>query len=194
MQSLPPDVLNEQVEIRRFVDTDWHGAGRQAGRQDGQHGHEQAEGHGVWGVWHEVVAAGESYDNDPASTEQDARSHWLLPPPFEIWVAVEDGDVLGTYKMGPNKGRLGDHVANASFMVSTRARGRGLGRALGEHCLDRARERGFTAMQFNAVVSTNTVAVRLWRSLGFIIVGTVPDGFRSTKHGLVDFHIMYRQL
>jgi L-amino acid N-acyltransferase YncA len=188
------------VEIRRFVDTDWHGGGEHGGRpgdQPGDHSGQPGDhggGHGVWDVWHEVVAAGESYDNDPASTEQDARSHWLLPPPFEIWVAVEDGEVLGTYKVGPNRGRLGDHVANASFMVSTRARGRGLGRALGEHCLERARERGFTAMQFNAVVSTNTVAVRLWRSLGFIIVGTIPDGFRSTKHGLVDFHIMYRQL
>ncbi|MEV4509696.1 GNAT family N-acetyltransferase [Dactylosporangium sp. NPDC049525] len=184
------------MEIRRFVDTDWHGGGEPADehRSEPGDGHGDRGGHGVWDVWHEVVAAGESYDNDPASTEQDARSHWLLPPPFEIWVAVEDGDVLGTYKVGPNKGRLGDHVANASFMVSSRARGRGLGRALGEHCLDRARELGFTAMQFNAVVSTNTVAVRLWRSLGFIIVGTIPDGFRSTKHGLVDFHIMYRQL
>jgi L-amino acid N-acyltransferase YncA len=161
------------VEIRRFADTDWPG---------------------VWDVWHEVVSAGESYDNAPDSTEADARAHWLLAPPFEIWVAVEDGGVLGTYKVGPNKGALGAHVANASFMVSSRARGRGLGRGLGEHCLDRARELGFTAMQFNAVVSTNTVAVRLWRSLGFIIVGTIPDGFRSTRHGLVDFHIMHRYL
>jgi ribosomal protein S18 acetylase RimI-like enzyme len=98
------------------------------------------------------------------------------------------------YKIGPNRGKLGAHVSNASFMVSSRARGRGLGRILGEHCLDRARELGYRAMQFNAVVSTNTVAVRLWRSLGFIIVGTIPDGFASPKHGLVDFHIMYRPL
>ncbi|WP_238016034.1 GNAT family N-acetyltransferase [Dactylosporangium sp. AC04546] len=161
------------VEIRRFADTDWPG---------------------LWEVWHEVVAAGESYDNDPASSESDARAHWTSLPGFEVWVAVEDGDVLGTYKVGPNKGKLGAHVANASFMVSSRARGRGLGRTLGEHCLDRARQLGFTAMQFNAVVSTNTVAVRLWRSLGFIIVGTIPDGFQSTKHGLVDFHIMHRYL
>ncbi|GGM75709.1 GNAT family N-acetyltransferase [Dactylosporangium sucinum] len=161
------------VEIRRFADTDWAG---------------------LWDVWHEVVAAGESYDNDPASSEHDARAHWIGLPGFEVWVAVEDGDVLGTYKVGPNKGKLGSHVANASFMVSSRARGRGLGRTLGEHCLDRARQVGYTAMQFNAVVSTNTVAVRLWRSLGFIIVGTIPDGFQSTKHGLVDFHIMHRYL
>jgi GNAT superfamily N-acetyltransferase len=161
------------VEIRRIADDDWPG---------------------VWDVWHEVVSAGESYDNAPDSTEADAREHWLLPAPWEEWAAVEDGDVLGMYKVGPNRGQLGAHVANASFMVSSRARGRGLGRTLGEHCLDRARRLGYTAMQFNAVVSTNTVAVRLWRSLGFIIVGTVPDGFRSTKHGLVDFHIMHRYL
>jgi len=158
------------VEIRRFADTDWPG---------------------LWDIWHEVVSAGESYDNAPGSTEADARAHWQFQ---EVWVAVEDDDVLGTYKVGPNKGRLGAHVANASFMVSSRARGRGLGRILGEHCLDRARALGYTAMQFNAVVSTNTVAVRLWRSLGFIIVGTIPDGFQSTRHGLVDFHIMHRYL
>ncbi|MFB9444401.1 GNAT family N-acetyltransferase [Dactylosporangium vinaceum] len=161
------------VEIRRFADSDWPG---------------------VWDVWHEVVAAGESYDNAPDSTEADARGHWLPAPPWEQWVAAEDGAVLGTYKIGPNKHALGAHVANASFMVSSRARGRGLGRTLGEHCLDRGRALGYSAMQFNAVVSTNTVAVRLWRSLGFIIVGTVPDGFQSTRHGLVDFHIMHRYL
>jgi L-amino acid N-acyltransferase YncA len=161
------------VEIRRYADSDWPG---------------------TWEVWREVVAAGESYDNDPGSTEAEAREHWLLPAPWEQWVAVEGGAVLGIYKVGPNRGKLGAHVANASFMVSEKARGRGLGRTLGEHCLDRARQVGYRAMQFNAVISTNTVAVKLWRSLGFIIVGTVPDGFDSARHGLVDFHIMHRYL
>ncbi|MEV6926388.1 GNAT family N-acetyltransferase [Dactylosporangium sp. NPDC051485] len=161
------------MEIRRYTERDWPG---------------------TWTIWREVITAGESYDNAPDSTEDQAREHWLLPAPWEQWVAVDGDEVLGMYKVGPNRGRLGAHVANASFMVSSRASGRGLGRTLGEHCLDRARELGFAAMQFNAVVSTNTVAVRLWRSLGFTIVGTVPDAFQSTKHGLVDLHIMHRYL
>ena len=109
-------------------------------------------------------------------------------------MAVDGDEVLGTYKVGPNRKTLGDHVANASFMVGSRSRGRGVGRALGEHCLDRARQQGFAAMQFNAVVATNTSALRLWRSLGFIIVGTIPDGFRHPRYGLVDFHVMHRFL
>lgn len=163
----------DSVEIRRYRDGDWAG---------------------LWRVWHEVAVAGDTYEYPPDSTEEDARGYWLLPPPYEVWVAVEGDDMLGTYKVGPNRSGLADHVANASFMVGSHARGRGLGRTLGEHCLDRARALGYPAMQFNAVVSTNTSALRLWRSLGFIIVGTVPDGFRHRQHGLVDFHIMHRYL
>jgi L-amino acid N-acyltransferase YncA len=166
-------VLNVQVEIRRFLDADWPG---------------------LWEVWHEVVASGATYDYPPDTTEREARALWLLPPPAEVWVAVEGEEVLGTYKVSPNRIGLGDHVANGSYMVSARVRGRGIGRALAEHSLVRARELGYTAMQFNAVVSTNTRAIALWRSLGFIIVGTVPSGFRHSALGTVDFHIMHRFL
>jgi GNAT superfamily N-acetyltransferase len=161
------------VEIRRFQDGDWPG---------------------LWDVWHAVVAAGDTYYFDPDTPEEQARREWLLPPPAETWVAVEGGTVLGTYLMQPNHGGLGDHVANAGFMVAPAARGRGLGRALAEQCLDRARAVGYSSMQFNAVVATNVRALALWRALGFIIVGTVPNAHRHPKFGAVDIHIMHRFL
>ena len=161
------------VEIRPFEPGDWPG---------------------VWRIWESVAIAGDTYDYPPESTEVDARAYWLLPPPAQVWVAVEGDTVLGTYKIAPNRHGLGDHVANGSYMVSPHTRGRGVGRALGEHSLDAARAAGYAAMQFNAVVSTNTNALRLWRALGFIIVGTIPNGFRHQRLGLVDFHIMHRFL
>src|SRR3954462_3820357 len=109
----------------------------------------------------------------------------MQPPPTEIWVAVEADSVLGSYISGPNKPDLGSHVATASYIVAPSARGRGVGRALGEHSLVRARERGFVSMQFNAVVETNTAAIALWQSLDFSIVGTVPAAHRHPEHGLV---------
>ncbi len=166
-------MLNVQVEIRRFVDGDWPG---------------------VWEILHSVIEAGDTYEYPPGASAAEGRALWLVAPPAEVWVAVDGGRVLGSYKIGANRIGLADHVANGSYIVSTEARGRGVGRALGEHSLLRARELGFAAMQFNAVVSTNTSALRLWRSLGFIIVGTVPNGFRHSRFGLVDFHIMHRFL
>jgi GNAT superfamily N-acetyltransferase len=148
----------------------------------------------IWPIWHEVVTAGDSYTWDPETEEPAARTVWMLPPPAEVWV-VEDGDrIVGTAVLKPNQPGLGDHVANAGFMVDPAASGRGVGRVLAERVLDWAREVGYTGMQFNAVVSTNTRAIGLWRSLGFEIVGSVPDAFRHRVHGPVDLHVMYRPL
>jgi L-amino acid N-acyltransferase YncA len=110
-------------------------------------------------------------------------------------VAVDDdGSVLGSAKAGPNRPARGSHVATASFMVANAARGRGVGRALGEWVLSWAREQGYAAMQFNAVVETNLAAVALWHDLGFEVVGTVPEAFDSRTHGRVGLHVMYRPL
>ena len=144
----------------------------------------------IWPIWHRVVAAGESYCWEPDTGQSAARELWMLPPPAEVWVAV-DRTVVGTALVKPNQPGLGDHVANASFMVEPGAAGRGVGRPLAERVIARARETGYRAMQFNAVVSTNERAVRLWRSLGFEIVGTVPRAFRHRTLGPVDLHIMY---
>lgn len=143
----------------------------------------------------EVVEAGETYAFPVGLGLDEARGWWLEQPPGVTVVAVsDDGELLGSAKTGPNRPGRGSHVATASFMVTSAARGRGVGRALGEWVLARAREEGYAAMQFNAVVETNVVAVRLWQELGFTILGTVPEAFESASHGRVGLHVMHRHL
>ena len=115
-------------------------------------------------------------------------------PPGLTVVAVDGDVVLGSAKMGPNRPGRGSHIATGSFMVAPAARGRGVGRALGEHLVTWARDAGFRGIQFNAVVETNTGAVHLWRSLGFEVVGTVPGAFCHPEHGYVGLHIMFKPL
>jgi len=150
----------------------------------------------VWPFFDEVVADGQTYAFPPGLTSEAARRLWVEPAPAAAWVAVEDGDgtVLGTARGGPNRPGPGSHVATASFMVDPAARGRGVGRALAEHVLTWARAQGYLAVQFNAVVETNVAAVALWQSLGFAIVGTVPEAFDHPDHGLVGLHVMHRRL
>lgn len=149
----------------------------------------------IWPVFRRIVAAGETYTYDREIGEQRARESWMLEPPGRTVVAVGSDDyVLGTAKMGPNQSGPGAHVATASFMVDPERAGRGVGRALGEDALDWARAAGYRAMQFNAVVETNASAIALWRSLGFQIIGTVPEGFHHPAAGYVGLHVMYRRL
>lgn len=148
----------------------------------------------LWPLVEPVVRAGETYAYPLDLTSEQARALWMERPPGRTVVAVDAGEVLGTAKMGPNRPGNGDHVGTASFMVGAAARGRGVGRALGEHVLAWHREQGYRGIQFNAVVESNTAAVALWRSLGFEVVGTVPGAFRSPAHGYVGLHVMYRSL
>ncbi|MBF5033527.1 MULTISPECIES: GNAT family N-acetyltransferase [unclassified Micromonospora] len=149
----------------------------------------------IWPFLREIVAAGETYTWPRDVTEEQARGLWMPPAPARTVVAVApDGAVLGSAKLAPNQGGPGDHVANASFMVAPAAAGRGVGRALAAYVLDAARADGYRAMQFNAVVATNTRAVELWRSLGFEVIGRVPEGFRHPTRGYVDLLVMHRRL
>lgn len=148
----------------------------------------------IWPVVDEVVRAGETYAYPLDLTSDQARALWLEQPPGQTVVYEDGGEILGTAKMGPNRPGHGDHVGTASFMVSARARGRGVGRALGQYVVAWHREHGYRGIQFNAVVESNVVAVRLWRALGFQIVGTVPRAFRSPAHGFVGLHVMYLDL
>lgn len=149
----------------------------------------------IWPFLHAIVAAGETYTYPRDLDEAMAREMWMLTAPGRTVVAVdESGTVLGTAKMNPNHMGGAAHIASASFMVDPQSGGRGVGRALGEHVLDRARAEGYRAMQFNAVVETNTGAVALWESLGFRIMTTPPEGFLHPAKGYVGLHIMYRQL
>ena len=120
---------------------------------------------------------------------------WFGGPSVRTTVAVDDdARVLGTASMSPNRPGPGSHVASASFMVDNGASGQGVGRALAEEAIAWARSNGYRAMQFNVVVETNFRAVALWCSLGFEIIGTVPEAFDSRQHGLVGLHVMYRKL
>lgn len=152
-----------------------------------------------WPMFHpvfvDVVAAGETYAYPDDLSSAQAHGLWVESPPGLTVVAVDDGgSILGSAKSGPNRPSRGAHVATASFMVAHAARGQGVGRALGEWVLDWAREQGYAAMQFNAVAETNLAAVTLWRDLGFVVVGTVPEAFDSAAHGRIGLHVMHRHL
>ncbi|MGW6897165.1 MULTISPECIES: GNAT family N-acetyltransferase [unclassified Streptomyces] len=149
----------------------------------------------IWPFFHEIVAAGETFTYPLELGEDDARDWWLLKEPNRTVVAVDDeGTVLGTAKMNNNHMGNGRHIASASYMVAPEHSGQGVGRALCVYTVEWARSAGFRAMQFNAVVETNHYAVRLYRSLGFEILGTLPEGFNHPKHGFVGLHIMHRAL
>jgi L-amino acid N-acyltransferase YncA len=149
----------------------------------------------IWPFMSRIVADGETFSWDRDIDEDRAREGWFPEPPGRTVVAVDDdGRVVGTAVSGPNHGGPAAHVATASFMVDPDRSGRGVGRALGEHVLERARADGFHAMQFNAVVESNTRAVALWRLLGFEVLTTVPEAFNHPTDGYVGLHIMFRRL
>lgn len=154
----------------------------------------QADWPAVWPFFAEIVAAGETYAYPDGLTSDAARALWMEPAPGQTVVAVADGAVVGSAKMGPNRPGRGSHVATASFMVDPSYAGRGVGRDLATYVLGWARDAGFHSMQFNAVVETNTRAVALWQSLGFEVLATVPEAFDHARRGLVGLHVMYLRL
>jgi GNAT superfamily N-acetyltransferase len=152
---------------------------------------------GIWPILREVVRAGDTFAFSPDIDEASARQQWMLPAPAAVFVAVDEqnGAIVGSSFVRPNQPGLGGHVANAAFIVATSAAGHGVGRALGEHAMEWARQTGFAAMQFNFVVSTNTRAIALWKNLGFSIVGTIPQAFQHQGLGRkVDAFVMHRFL
>ena len=149
----------------------------------------------VWSFLGEIVAAGETFPYDRNMSETEARALWLVGPPGRTVVAVtQDGAVAGTANMYANRPGGGSHVASGSLMVDPAHWGLGVGRALAEEMIAWARKEGFRGVQFNAVVEGNDRAVRLYRSLGFEILGTVPEGFHHPARGYVGLHVMYRSL
>jgi GNAT superfamily N-acetyltransferase len=161
------------VEVREARDADWEA---------------------IWPFFREIVRAGETYAYDPEIGEADAREIWMVGPPGVTLVAIVDGTVSGTASAYANHDGPGSHVASASFMVDPARAGAGVGRALAERVLEWAAGTGFEAMQFNAVVETNERAVALWRSLGFTIIGTVPEAFRLPDGSYTGLHVMHRGL
>ena len=156
----------------------------------------------IWNIFHEVVAAGDTYAFDPQMSREEALAYWFRDDTRAYVAGLakgrvrpiggQDGHIVGTYILRANQPGAGSHVANAAFMVAPNARGQGIGRAMAEHCLSEARRLGFRALQFNFVVSTNESAIRLWEQLGFKIVGTLPGAFRHPQRGYVDVYVMFR--
>ena len=153
----------------------------------------KADEDAIWDIFQAVIAPGDTLVFDPDMSREEGLAYWCRAG-THTYVAESGGRIVGTYILKPNQPDLGSHIANAGFMVSPSARGLGVGRRMGEHCLDEARRLGFRAMQFNMVVSSNQPAVRLWQQLGFSIVGTLPGAFRHSQRGFVDAYVMFRTL
>jgi L-amino acid N-acyltransferase YncA len=148
----------------------------------------------IYAFFAAIVAAGQTYAYPENLSSDAAHAIWMESPPGRTVVAEDDGTVVGSAKMGPNRDGRGAHIATASFMVDPALHGRGTGRALCADMIEWARAAGYRGIQFNAVVETNTAAVALWRSFGFEVIGTVPGAFRHAEHGYVGLHVMFLDL
>ncbi|RDG39123.1 GNAT family N-acetyltransferase [Streptomyces corynorhini] len=149
----------------------------------------------IWPFFQRIVADGETFTYPVDVTETLGRDLWMQNAPHRTVVAVDDaGAVMGTGKMNANHMGNGSHIAGASYMVDPAYAGRGVGRALCAYSIEWARVAGFRAMQFNAVVETNTHALKLYESLGFEVIGTLPEGFRHPTEGYVGLRILHLRL
>lgn len=148
----------------------------------------------VWEIFKEVIKTADTYVFDSNTPKEDLNKNWFAPY-MDTFVAIDENQaVLGTYIIKPNQIDLGSHIANCSYMVNPEYHGKGTGKLLCEHSIQFAKEKGYLAIQFNIVVSTNTAAVALWQKFGFEIIGKTPKGFRHRTLGLVDTFIMYKDL
>ncbi len=165
--------MQSMIKIRPFEDRDWAA---------------------TWRIIEPVFRAGETYAFSPDITEEEARQAWVVVPLVTFVAVGENNEVFGTYYIKPNQPALGAHVCNCGYIVSEDARGKGIASAMCEHSQREAMSRGFRAMQFNLVVSTNEGAVHVWKRHGFEVIGTLPKAFRHLQFGFVDAFVMYKQL
>jgi L-amino acid N-acyltransferase YncA len=165
----------------------------------------------IWEIFQAIIQAGDTYVYSPDTPREALADLWLAPT-MHTYVAEDgaqskddaqseddtrtenEGPILGTYILKPNYPGRGSHIANASYMVHQAAQGLGVGTTMANHSLIEARRLGFKAIQFNLVVSTNSVAIHLWKKSGFHIIGTIPKAFKHQQLGYIDAYIMYRSL
>lgn len=168
----------------------------------------------IWRIIKAVISTGDTYVFAPDSSEEEMLAYWYSPEKWTyvaIWAEDEQqkpksagilsdvlhassGEIVGTFFLKANQPGLGAHVANAGYMVAPEAKGKRVGRAMAEFSLEEARRLGFESMQFNFVVKSNEVAVKLWQNLGFEIIGEIPEAFKHAENGLINAYIMYRKL
>lgn len=161
------------ITVRLFRDADWPA---------------------VWRILEPVFRAGDTYSFASDISEEEAHRAWVETPSATFVAEDDAGQILGTYYIKPNQPGQGSHVCNCGYVVSSAARGMGIATLMCRHSQEEAVRRGFRSMQFNLVVSTNEGAVRLWKKLGFEIIGTLPGAFRHPAHGYVDAYVMYKTL
>lgn len=147
----------------------------------------------VWEIIKSVISTGDTYTFAPDSPKEKMLDYWFAEDK-KTFVAVSENNIVGTFFLKDNQPDLGSHVANAGYMVSPEAKGLGIGRRMAEFSLEEARRLGYRAMQFNFVVKSNEVAVRLWQNLGFEIIGEIPEAFQHKEKGLTNALVMYRKL
>ncbi len=147
----------------------------------------------IWSIFHEIVAKGDTYAYDSKISFSEGEKVWMEIP-RKTFVYELNGEILGTYYLKTNQAGPGSHVCNCGYMVSSKARGKGLASIMCEHSQQEALRLGYKAMQFNFVVSTNERAVRLWTRLGFDVVGRLPEAFDHPEKGLVDALVMFKTL
>lgn len=154
----------------------------------------EADWPGIWTVFEPIVRDGETYPLDPHLDEAGARAYWFAPDKT-IFVADDPAQgIIGSYYLKPNSTGPAAHVCNAGYIVHPAARGRGVAQALCRHSIEEARRRGYRAMQYNLVISTNDRAVRLWQHMGFTVVGALSGAFRRPNGDYVDALVMYMSL
>lgn len=147
----------------------------------------------IWEILKAVVATGDTYVFNPDSSQDKMMAFWC-DPDAHVYIAEDGSRIVGTYRIKANQPDRGSHIANGAYMVSPQAKGQGIGRSMGIHSLEQARQLGYHAVQFNFVIKTNTAAVNLWKSLGFEIVGEIPLAFKHQTLGYVNVYIMYKSL
>ncbi len=153
----------------------------------------EADKERIWEIIEYVISTGDSFTLSPDATREEMVADWCSADKH-TYVAVAEDKIVATFYIKANQPGLGSHIANGSYMVAPEARGKGIGRKIGEFSIAEAKRLGFRAMQFNFVVKSNETAVKLWQSLGFEIIGEIPEAFRHVENGLTNAYIMYRKL
>lgn len=158
----------------------------------------EADTEQIWEIIKAVISTGDTYVFAPDSPREKMLVYWFAEDKNTYvaeWTDEEiDKKIVGTFYIKPNQPDLGSHIANAGYMVSPDAKGKRVGRAMAEFSLDEARRLGYKAMQFNFVVKSNEIAVKLWRSLGFEVIGEISEAFDHAQNGLTNALIMHRKL
>jgi ribosomal protein S18 acetylase RimI-like enzyme len=166
-------MVQQMIDIKTFEEQDWPS---------------------VWRIIEPVFRAGETYPYPPDISEKEAHQAWTVVPAATFVAVDANNDILGTYYIKPNQPGLGAHVCNCGYITAGKARGRGIASAMCVHSQDEAVDRGFRAMQYNLVVSTNEGAINLWKRHEFEVIGRLPQAFQHTQLGFVDAFVMYKLL